>query len=159
MNEFEEDDSDDARKPAARPSPIATTISKSSPSTTHDNDNDPSVLEESADTNDIPVMQSVTGEIPFLVTHWLSGYPYAATTARVHHDDDDDDDDDQLANYDERKKKDAIARHAAMQQIQRATAQLAVAFQTLGAFGTTRKVCYGMFLFLFLLPIVIGCDG
>ena len=157
MNEFEEDDSDDARKPAARPSPVATTISKLSPPTTHNNDNDPSVLEETADTNDITVMQSVTGEIPFLITHWLSGYPNAATAAAHHQHDDDDDDDDQLAKYDERKKEDAIARHAAMQQIQRATAQLAVAFQTLGAFGTTRKVCECYCMILFLLPIVI--DG
>ena len=107
----ESSDEEDARKPAARPT--ITTI-----------DRPPSVRDESSATDTL-VAVPVAGELPFLVTHWLSGYARG---------------DLQNAETDEQR--------AAQAKIRKAAADLASAFSELGAFGITARVRTNDCLFL-----------
>ena len=87
------------------------------------------------DDDDSSVIQSVAGEIPFLITHWLAGYTQRDGTAH--------DTCDAVSSCTDTTTSSLLsneARIAAIKQIQKATSDLAVAFQTLGAFGTIPKV-------------------
>jgi hypothetical protein len=147
MNDSDDDEEEDARKPAARPntnvkSPSMESVASPPPdrwtsttgSTTRSNDLLTLPHDENAD--NINVIQSIPGEIPFLITHWLTGY----FQNRYNRSDIND-----CASTSGSSITTSLqsneARNAAMNQIQKATNDLAVAFQTLGAFGTTRKVC------------------
>ena len=63
------------------------------------------------------LVETVVGELPFLVTHWLSGY-----------------------SMDGREILKTDEETAALLKIRKATADLASAFTTLGAFGKSTKV-------------------
>ncbi len=75
--------------------------------------------------------QQISQEIPFLVTHWLANYEKSKSTA----------------SGDEKQK-------AAMAKIRNAASEIASAFATLGAYGTTLRVscnfvyCLGSFFCL-----------
>ena len=75
--------------------------------------------------------QQISQEIPFLVTHWLANYEKSKSTG----------------SGDEKEK-------AAMAKIRNAASEIASAFATLGAYGTTLRVscnfvyCLGSFFCL-----------
>jgi hypothetical protein len=136
MNDWDDDNDEDERKPAARPSDSARNVGSPSTeslvsrqlglnSTTIDND-----FRDIDKTDDENLVQSVIGEIPFLITHWLNGY--SQNGCSIPYIGDDDPSPASLLSTEARK--------AALKQIQKATSNLAVAFQALGAFGTTKKV-------------------
>jgi hypothetical protein len=136
----DDDDDEDERKPAARPtsnttvrSPSSDAISLQQPrlkSTTNDNDLSIPPNGDSVDDGG-NVVQSVIGEIPFLITHWLTGYSRSSGGTVSVAEDDPPPASPRLSHE---------ARNAAMKQIQKATSDLAAAFQTLGAFGSSKKV-------------------
>jgi len=110
MDEDEED-----AKPAAKPSPkadgtISTTTTEDADSTT--------AADPQGESEQQQQLQPVTGELAFLVTHWLSGYRANLPAA---------------ADLTEEQA-------AAWQKIQYATQELSSAFATLGAFGSAPKV-------------------
>ena len=157
MNDLEGSDEEDARKPAARPRTCTTGNNVTSPfnlesiasptledrltNTTHSNDRMMQPKDEinNGDDTSSTVIQSVAGELPFLITHWLSGY---SQTSRCHNNNNINDAGAPMdsGTVNTSLRSDA-AQNAAMKQIHKATTDLAMAFQTLGAFGTTRKVC------------------
>ena len=147
MNDMDDDDDgEDARKPAARPTTSmrspSTAESISSPqygrTSTMDGNHlsiPPNEGIINDDDDDSSVIQSVAGEIPFLITHWLAGYTQRDGTAH--------DTCDAVSSCTDTTTSSLLsneARIAAIKQIQKATSDLAVAFQTLGAFGTIPKV-------------------
>jgi hypothetical protein len=106
---MESSDDEDTRKPAARPTIDRPVLRDQSP----------------ADTVALPV----TGELPFLVTHWLSGYSSVG-------------DDQQHARTEDQQ--------AALAKIRNAAADLASAFSVLGAFGSFMRVSVAVVLFFCL---------
>ena len=87
MNDLDDDEDEDERKPAARPSctnvrsPSTESISSQQrrmKSTT--NDSDFSIPPNGDINDDDTAVQSVAGEIPFLITHWLTGYSRSSCT-------------------------------------------------------------------------------
>ena len=141
MNDMDDDDGEEARKPAARPT-TSTAESISSPqygrTSTMDGNHlsiPPNEGIINDDDDDSSVIQSVAGEIPFLITHWLAGYTQRDGTAH--------DMCGAVSSCTDNTTSSLLsneARIAAIKQIQKATSDLAVAFQTLGAFGTIPKV-------------------
>jgi hypothetical protein len=134
-NDFDDDD-EDSRKPAARPttSPIVQMSSRQH----HQIRNVEGVLDNiqaSLQTDEDDVIQQRSCEIPFLITHWLTGY-----NKRIIHDE---------ISY-TASQTSFDERNAAIATIQKATTDLAAAFQALGAFGTTMNVCETFFLFITL---------
>jgi hypothetical protein len=113
-----EDDEDDSRKPAARliVNSSTTTATSQLDVENKNNDNNETTIPQESD-----VVRTTTGEIPFLITHWLAGLKDAEKI-----------DDMQIELSSERV--------AAMAKIQNAAQDLAIAFQTLGAFGKIMKV-------------------
>lgn len=73
--------------------------------------------------------QQISQEIPFLVTHWLANYEKSKSTG----------------SGDEKEK-------AAMARIRNATSEIASAFATLGAYGTTLRVSCNVVHYFTLLP-------
>ena len=76
--------------------------------------------------------QQISQEIPFLVTHWLANYEKSKSNA----------------SGDEEEK-------AAMAKIRHAASEIASAFATLGAYGTTLRVCCSVVYCLFLLTFPV----
>jgi hypothetical protein len=97
----DDDDDEDARKPAAQPT---TRISLESN------------LDETVATQS-PCALPVEGEVPFLVTHWLSGFA--------------------LEHNSQEEEKQA-EQQAALAKIRQAASDLARAFEALGSFGQRR---------------------
>jgi hypothetical protein len=100
-----DDDDEDARKPAAQPT---TRISLES------NPDDPVAVATAQSSCVLPV----EGEVPFLVTHWLSGFAL------------------EYENSQEEEKQ--PEQQAALAKIRQAAADLARAFEALGTFGQRR---------------------
>jgi len=111
-----EDDEEDA-KPAAQPS-----LSHEN-AVEHGNDDTPDALRAASPENHQHPTEAVTGELPFLVTHWLSGYAAHSTHAQQ-----------QQPVVSEEEQAPAL------QKIQRAASELSSAFATLGAFGSAPRV-------------------
>lgn len=102
---METNDDFEDMKPAAKPTPVKARDQRSnsiSADTTIDGRRDSETLSQ---------------EIPFLITHWLAGYSNRPSTA---------------------EDREAVAR------VREATNQLAEAFCTLGAFGPGKVSCVGL---------------
>jgi hypothetical protein len=100
-----DDDDEDARKPAAQPT---TRISLES------NPDDPVAVATAQSSCVLPV----EGEVPFLVTHWLSGFA--------------------LEHENSQEEEKQPEQQAALAKIRQAAADLARAFEALGTFGQRR---------------------
>jgi hypothetical protein len=103
-----DDDEEDCRKPAAQPSPPTQQTLRTDPIETS------SAVETFQPESD--VLHTITGEVPFLITHWLAGFTDRTAVEA---------------------ESEVVA---AMSKIQKATEDLAIAFQTLGAYGKMMKV-------------------
>lgn len=76
-----------------------------------------------------PTTSTISRDLPFLVTHWLSSYAAQGT------------------DYDSEKPDamdidDSAVKKQAVNKIRNAASELASAFATLGAFGQRRSVCF-----------------
>ena len=93
----------------------------------HGNDDTPDAMRATSPENHHRhPTEAVTGELPFLVTHWLSGYAAPSTHAQQ-----------------QEQQQPVVSEEeqaAAMQKIQRAASELSSAFATLGAFGSAPRV-------------------
>jgi hypothetical protein len=147
MSDLTNIEEEDERKPAARPTAnnvknLSTQSISSQQLRLMDHDlNAPpnrAIDDDDHDDNDDVdnMVQALAGEIPFLIMHWLNGY---SRTGATNHDAEDDSL--RTSQNTASSQLSTEARNAAMRQIQKATSDLALAFQTLGAFGTTQKVC------------------
>ena len=111
MDEDEED-----AKPAARPSKAAAAAGAAEQSSDTTAATDQSHQTEA----------DVTGELPFLVTHWLSGYHQHSSGASP-----------QQQHPPQQLSEEQAA---ALRKIQHAASELSSAFCTLGAFGSSARV-------------------
>lgn len=105
---MESSDEEDARKPAARP-----TINTTPP------------LQNESSSADAVVAVPVDGELPFLVTHWLSEYFGG-----------------------DQHNAGTMEQQAAVTKIHKAAADLASAFSAIGAFGSSVRVRTSFLLFV-----------
>jgi hypothetical protein len=81
------------------------------------------------DDNNNDISNRVQQEIPFLVTHWLANY------GTVHNHNNNNNNNYKNASS-EQERQESLAR------IRRATSEIASAFATLGAYGTTYRVSF-----------------
>jgi hypothetical protein len=114
------DNEEDTRKPAALPAVDNSVAQHSALPEIDDDGEHTSNGSESA--NQHSIVHSLAGELPFLVTHWLSAYRYDFGANGSG----------ETIESDERKK--------AVSKIRQAAADLASAFTSLGSFGKSIKV-------------------